>query len=112
MVALDRIQILIKAIMLRRQKTTVVDGEPISKIPPKHSVIDNVEFEDEEYALYKALETKSQLQMNKYLQKGTVTANYANVLVLLLRLRQACCHPHLIKDLSQPATEGIAEDDS
>lgn len=38
-------------------------------------------------------------------------ANYANVLVLLLRLRQACCHPHLIKDLSQPATEGISEDD-
>jgi SNF2 family DNA or RNA helicase len=40
-----------------------------------------------------------------------ITANYANVLVLLLRLRQACCHPHLIKDLSQPATENIAEDD-
>lgn len=38
-------------------------------------------------------------------------ANYANILVLLLRLRQACCHPHLIKDLSQPATENIAEDD-
>jgi SNF2 family DNA or RNA helicase len=70
-----------------------------------------VEFEDEEHALYKALETKSQLQMNKFLERGTVTANYANVLVLLLRLRQACCHPHLIKDLSQPATEAIAEDD-
>ncbi|KAG9188400.1 hypothetical protein G6011_02323 [Alternaria panax] len=109
--ALDRIQILIKAIMLRRQKTSIVDGQPISKIPPKHSFIDNVEFEDEEHALYKALETKSQLQMNRYLQRGTVTANYANVLVLLLRLRQACCHPHLIKDLSQPATEAIAEDD-
>lgn len=26
-------------------------------------------------------------------------------------MRQACCHPHLIKDLSQPATEGIAETD-
>lgn len=38
-------------------------------------------------------------------------ANYASVLVLLLRLRQACCHPHLIKDLSQPATDGIAEAD-
>jgi SNF2 family DNA or RNA helicase len=97
--------------MLRRQKDSEVDGKPISTIPPKHSNIDNVEFEDEEFALYKALETKSQLQMNKYLQKGTMTANYANVLVLLLRLRQACCHPHLIKDLSQPATEGIAEDD-
>jgi len=41
----------------------------------------------------------------------TTIANYACILVLLLRLRQACCHPHLIKDLSQPATEGIAEDD-
>ena len=40
-----------------------------------------------------------------------IPANYANILVMLLRLRQACCHPHLIKDLSQPATEGIAEDD-
>lgn len=32
-------------------------------------------------------------------------------MTLLLRLRQACCHPQLIKDLSQPATDGIAEDD-
>lgn len=31
--------------------------------------------------------------------------------MLLLRLRQACCHPHLIKDLSQPATENISADD-
>lgn len=29
----------------------------------------------------------------------------------MLRLRQVCCHPQLIKDLSQPATDGIAEDD-
>ncbi|KAF1831039.1 DNA repair protein rad5 [Decorospora gaudefroyi] len=110
--AIKRVQILLKSIMLRRQKDSEVDGKPISTLPTKHTIIDNVEFEDEEYALYKALQTKSQLQMNVYLERNTVTpANYANVLVLLLRLRQACCHPHLIKDLSQPATEGIAEDD-
>lgn len=33
------------------------------------------------------------------------------MLVLILRLRQVCCHPHLIRDLSQPATDGIAETD-
>lgn len=38
-------------------------------------------------------------------------ANYASILVLILRLRQACCHPHLITDLSQPATENISADD-
>ncbi|KAI4920930.1 hypothetical protein J4E85_009045 [Alternaria conjuncta] len=109
--AQNRLHIVIKGIMLRRRKDAVVDGQPVSKIPPKHSAIDSVEFEDEEHELYKALETKSQLQMNKFLDKGTVTSNYANVLVLLLRLRQACCHPHLIKDLSQPATEAIDEHD-
>lgn len=30
---------------------------------------------------------------------------------MILRLRQVCCHPYLIKDLSQPATEGISDDD-
>ena len=47
----------------------------------------------------------------KILETNLYVDNYANILVMLLRLRQACCHPHLIKDLSQPATEGIAEDD-
>jgi SNF2 family DNA or RNA helicase len=70
--ALKRVQILLRSIMLRRQKDSTVDGKPISVLPPKHNIIDNVEFEDEEFALYKALETKSQLQMNKYIEKGAV----------------------------------------
>lgn len=109
--AMNRVQILLKSIMCRRLKTSKVDGEEICTIPPKHTETANVKFSDAEQELYKALEAKSQLQMNKFIEKGSVAANYANVLVLLLRLRQACCHPHLIKDLSQPATEGIDEDD-
>ncbi|CAA9967088.1 DNA repair protein rad5 [Pyrenophora teres f. maculata] len=108
----QRVQILLRSIMLRRQKSSLVDGKPISVIPPKHVAVDNVKFEEEEYAIYKALEDKSQIFINKYLERGRgSTTNYASVLVVLLRLRQACCHPHLIKDLSQPATDGIAEAD-
>ncbi|KZM21104.1 uncharacterized protein EKO05_0003573 [Ascochyta rabiei] len=109
--AMQRVQVLLKSLMLRRQKDSLVDGQIVCKLPPKHLSKEPVEFSDEEMEIYKALETKSQVQLNKYLEKGTLSANYANVLVLLLRLRQACCHPHLIKDLSQPATEHIAEED-
>ncbi|KAL5119689.1 hypothetical protein ACEQ8H_002295 [Pleosporales sp. CAS-2024a] len=109
--AMSRVQILLKAVMLRRQKTSEVDGKPILNLPTKHININNVEFSKDEHEIYKALEAKSQLQLNKYIKHKSVSANYACILVLLLRLRQACCHPHLIKDLSQPATEGIAEDD-
>ncbi|KAF2677579.1 hypothetical protein K458DRAFT_423835 [Lentithecium fluviatile CBS 122367] len=109
--AMGRVQAVLKSIMLRRGKTTLVDGKQICEIPPKHTNLQPVEFSDAEYELYKAIETNSQLQLNKYLQRGTVNNNYANVLVMLLRLRQLCCHPHLIKDLGvQASTEGIAED--
>jgi SNF2 family DNA or RNA helicase len=108
---MDRLQILLKSIMLRRQKTSVVDGKEICTIPPKHTVQDNVEFSDVEHEVYKALEGRSQKMFNKFQENGTVTSNYAHILVLLLRLRQCCCHHLLITDLSQPATSGIAEDD-
>ncbi|KAF2182496.1 hypothetical protein K469DRAFT_585945 [Zopfia rhizophila CBS 207.26] len=111
-IGLKRIQALLKSTMLRRTKDTIMDGEPICKIPPKHTGHQHVEFSDAESELYKALENQSVLKFNKYLRAGTVNNNYANVLVLLLRLRQACCHPHLIKDLGvQVSTEGISENE-
>ncbi|KAF2714028.1 hypothetical protein K504DRAFT_473184 [Pleomassaria siparia CBS 279.74] len=109
---LGRLQILLKSIMLRREKTSLVDGKQICTIPPKVIKLENVEFSDDERQLYDVIEKGARLQFNGYLKKGTVNNNYANVLVLLLRLRQACCHPHLIKDLGvQVSTEGIPEDD-
>lgn len=72
----------------------------------------NVEFSSEERNLYNAVETRSQIQFNKYLAKGAVNNNYANVLVMLLRLRQMCCHPHLVKDLAvQASTENITAEE-
>lgn len=68
-----KVQVLLKSVMLRRQKDSTVDGEIVCKLPPKHVSIDAVEFSDEEMAIYKALETKSQIQINKYLEKGTLS---------------------------------------
>ncbi|PVH86410.1 hypothetical protein DL98DRAFT_13691 [Cadophora sp. DSE1049] len=99
--AMRKLQVLLKAILLRRTKKSMIDGKPIITLPEKTEEIQHVVFDDDEKAFYTALETKTALQFNKYMKAGTVGKNYTNVLVLLLRLRQACCHPHLIHDFDQ-----------
>lgn len=104
---------MLKAILLRRTKTSKVDGEPILKsLPAKEVVVDHVIFSDDEQTYYRSLENKSQIMFNKYLKAGTVGKNYSNILVLLLRLRQCCCHPHLIMDFEEApsATDMSLED--
>lgn len=96
--AMQKLQALLKAILLRRTKKSKIDGAPILSLPERTTNTQHAVFSNDEMEFYRALETRTQLQFNRYLKAGTVGRNYSNVLVLLLRLRQACCHPHLIKD--------------
>ncbi|TGO66224.1 hypothetical protein BOTNAR_0065g00100 [Botryotinia narcissicola] len=105
---MQRLQGVLKAILLRRTKKSQIDGKPIINLPPKVENIDHVVFSKDEQEFYQALKDKTQLQFNKYRKAGTVGKNYSNILVLLLRLRQCCCHPHLIIDLEEAAA-GSAE---
>lgn len=109
--AMQRLQGLLKAILLRRTKTSKLDGEPIIRLPERKTEIVNAKFGRDQLEFYKALETQTQLQFNKYLKAGTVGRNYSNMLVLLLRLRQACCHPHLIKDFGVEAPGELSDDE-
>ncbi|KAK2820037.1 hypothetical protein FQN49_007782 [Arthroderma sp. PD_2] len=108
-VAMKKLQALLKAILLRRVKTSKIDGKPILQLPPRVTEKIHTVFSPDEQSFYQALETRSQLQFNRYLRAGTVGRNYSNVLVLLLRLRQACCHPHLINDFAV-STGTVAEE--
>ncbi|KAB8079502.1 SNF2 family N-terminal domain-containing protein [Aspergillus leporis] len=98
--AMQQLQILLKAVLLRRTKDSKIDGKPILQLPRRISEKRHAVFSEDEQELYNSLEARTQLQFNKYLAAGTVGRNYSNILVLLLRLRQACCHPHLITDFS------------
>jgi len=104
-----KLQAVLKAIMLRRMKNSQIDGKPILTLPSKIEHEENVEFSEDERQFYTELETKSRVQFNKYLRAGTVGKNYSNILVLLLRLRQACCHPHLTE--FETVSADIVDDD-
>lgn len=96
---MDRLRALLKASMLRRKKNSMLDGKPILNLPEKTEEVAYAELSQEERDFYDQLEKKSQVQFSKYLREGTVGKNYSNILVLLLRMRQACCHPHLNLDV-------------
>lgn len=98
-----------KAILLRRTKSSMIDGKPILTLPDKTVEMVHAVFSPDELAFYQALQDKSVLVFNKYLRANTVGRNYSNILVLLLRLRQACCHPHLIRDAEMSNNEPLDE---
>ncbi|KKY29656.1 putative dna repair protein rad5 [Diaporthe ampelina] len=109
--AMDALRVLLKAIMLRRMKTSTLDGKPLVTLPPKMEEISHVEFSDDERQFYNDLESKTRITFNKYLRAGTVGKNYSNILVLLLRLRQACCHPHLNLDVEYVGNNEVTGQD-
>lgn len=97
-----KLQVLFRSITLRRTKDSQLDGKPIITLPELTITSELAVFNDDERAYYDALERKQQIRFNKYLKQGSLSKVYTFILVLLLRLRQACCHPFLIKDHGIP----------
>lgn len=95
--ALRKLQVLLKAILLRRTKTSKIDGQPILQLPPRTITVESVILDNDELEFYNSLEKSAKTQMNQFISQGTISRNYSSILVLLLRLRQACCHPKLIE---------------
>lgn len=92
-----KLQVVLKTVMLRRTKATMLEGKPIISLPPKTISLKAVTFTSEERSFYNTLEAESREQFKEYAAAGTVRQNYVNILLMLLRLRQACDHPHLVK---------------
>ncbi|KAI5784264.1 SNF2 family N-terminal domain-containing protein [Pyronema domesticum] len=107
---LQRLQALLSTCLLRRTKTSQIDGNPILKLPGKTVVVEHVRLTATEQAFYSRLESISKSEFNKYATQNSVGKHYSNLLVLLLRLRQAVCHEYLITDLDE-STEGGEQED-
>ncbi|CAG7993310.1 unnamed protein product [Penicillium salamii] len=100
---MKQLRVLVKSVCLRRTKTSKIDGQLILQLPPKVIEKVHVIFDERESQVYGQLDTNTQRQINRLLDAGTLGRNYSHVLVLLLRLRQACCHPLLTQDFRAEA---------
>lgn len=100
--AMQKLQAVFRSITLRRTKTSRLDGKPIITLPEKTVTEYEVVLDEEQRAFYTALEHQQRITVNKYLKRGRSNKIYTYILLLLLRLRQVCCHPHLIKNHGIP----------
>ncbi|KAL1757353.1 SNF2 family N-terminal domain-containing protein [Schizophyllum commune] len=97
--AMKRLQVVLKATMLRRTKDQVINGKKLIELPPRTLNIISCPFSTQEQAFYEGLEKKMGDTVQKLMESNTGGGNaYISVLLLLLRLRQACDHPVLVEE--------------
>lgn len=89
---------LIRRSMLRRRKDQELRGRKIVELPAVTSNVIHLDFEPGDLLFYQATEQRIMDQFNELASHGQayVMKHYTHVLVLLLRLRQAACHPYLV----------------
>ncbi|KAF2454610.1 SNF2 family N-terminal domain-containing protein [Lineolata rhizophorae] len=106
-----KLQAVVRACLLRRHKDSTIDGKRILNLPPRTIEIKHAVFNKDEKKIYEALRERSVVTFNRYLKKGHIRTNYMHVLLQLLRLRQACCHPRLLSDFVAPKPAGSTTDE-
>lgn len=85
---LERLRQRIKPFLLRRKKTDVAP-----ELPPRTEVTLHCDLSEAEQHLYKSIVAASKKEVVEKLEGG---ASVFAALEMLLRLRQACCHPSLV----------------
>jgi DNA repair protein RAD5 len=103
--AIEALQGVIAELLIRRTKNKRVNGERLVLLPPKKITLVELTFTEAEANFYKSLYEYSKGRFEEFVQSGTVLKNYANILEMLLHLRQVCDHPALIITSFQKKSE-------
>ncbi|GIM06399.1 hypothetical protein Vretimale_10704 [Volvox reticuliferus] len=92
------LQAVLQTVLLRRTKQSKINGEPIIKLPAREQQLLKVKFSAPEAAFYRQVQAES-LRAIKEASQGGVSGSrqYVNMLHSLLKLRQACNHPWLVR---------------
>jgi superfamily II DNA or RNA helicase len=82
----------IRPFMLRRTKEEVV-----TELPPKVEIVEQIEMETNQHAIYEAIRLSMHAKVQAAIaQKGLARSGIV-ILDALLKMRQACCDPRLLK---------------
>nr|CAG8466978.1 10657_t:CDS:10 [Entrophospora candida] len=99
-IGLNRLQTLMKCIMLRRKK--FANGRQLLALPPKKDHITYLELDEYERKLYDKVHSRQTKKLKIMEENNNVMQNYVNILASILRLRQICAHFSLIGSLQIP----------
>ena len=102
-VTLTPLQGLLQVVMLRRNKNSELNGRKLLELPVKTIEMVELDFTPEERKIYDAVEKRARVQVNKYFRAGTILKHYSVILVMLMRLRQLCLHPWLLRSKNKDA---------
>ncbi|KAH9430134.1 DNA repair protein rad5 [Pyricularia oryzae] len=107
--ALDVVQTVLEPLVMRRTKDMKTpSGQPLVALPPKTIEIVDVEFSKTERAVYDHIINRARSAFQKNVEAGTVMKAYTSIFAQILRLRQSCCHPVLVRNQDIVADEDEA----
>ncbi|KAM0342983.1 hypothetical protein ACHAPU_009013 [Fusarium lateritium] len=107
--ALDVVQTVLEPLVLRRTKDMKTpDGQPLVLLPPKHVEIVDVELSETERDVYSYIFNKAKRTFSQNVEAGTVMKAFTTIFAQILRLRQSCCHPILVRNRDIVADEEMA----
>jgi len=85
----------IRPFVLRRSKSEVA-----TELPPMSTVVRRVELSGQQRELYESVRVAADKQVRRVLERSGFEGHLITVLDALLKLRQVCCDPRLVKGLS------------
>ncbi len=97
--AVERLRIRVKPFILRRIKRDVEQD-----LPPKTEMVIKPRLSKQELEVYEAVRRSGRVDVRRVLARRGVRAGKVDILHVLLRLRQACCHPALVPGSGIPAS--------
>ncbi|MES2926551.1 MAG: DEAD/DEAH box helicase [Pseudomonadota bacterium] len=88
----------VRPFILRRRKQDVA-----SELPPRTEVIQRVQLQGKQRELYEAVRTTADKQVRRALERQSFDGAQITILDALLKLRQVCCDPRLVKGTTKTA---------
>ncbi|KAL1841568.1 hypothetical protein VTJ49DRAFT_6941 [Mycothermus thermophilus] len=104
--ALDVVQTVLEPLVMRRTKDMKTpDGTPLVALPPKTVEIVDIELSKEERDVYDYIFKRAKRAFFANVEAGTVMKAFTSIFAQILRLRQSCCHPLLVRNQEVVAEE-------
>lgn len=89
----------VRPFILRRRKEDVA-----AELPPRTEVIKRVQLQGRQRELYESVRVAADIQVRRVLARNSFAGGQITILDALLKLRQVCCDPYLLKGVKPVRT--------